>query len=306
MGMRRGAATFVAVLLFGLFLAPMAAYAAHVACGQVITTNTTLDADVGPCPGDGIIIGADNVTLDLNGHTVLGAPPEGTPVGSTAGIKVDAVSGARVRNGTVTGFGRGVFLLLRGRSTVEDLVVRGNQTIGIAMISFENVIRRNVVQGNGTEGVVVGGGTGNLIESNVIHGNGGTGFFLDRGGPNTRSGGTTVRGNSIAANGMHGVVLSGLTGGASVVSNNIAQNGGNGVVIGDLATSHLVQGNHIVGNLADGVLIVRTPIGGGFNRIIGNVALRNARFDLADDNTNCDANIWSGNQFGTRNQSCIN
>lgn len=303
--LRRSAVMFAAILVFGLLAAPGVAYAAHAGCGQVITTNTTLDGNVGPCPGDGIIIGADNVTLDLNGYTVLGAPAPGTQVGSTSGIKVDAVAGARVRNGTVTGFGRGVFLLLRGGSTVESLVVRGNQTVGIGMISFDNVIRGNVVQGNGTDGVVVGGGTGNLIESNVIQGNGGNGFYLDRGGPNTRTGGTRVRSNTITANGMHGVVLSGLTGGASVVANTIAHNGGDGVLIGDLATLHLVQGNQIVGNLANGVHIVRTPIGGGFNRVLGNVALRNARFDLADDNTNCDANTWSGNQFGTRNQSCI-
>jgi hypothetical protein len=32
----------------------------------------TLDTDLVDCPGDGIVIGADGITLDLNGHTLAG------------------------------------------------------------------------------------------------------------------------------------------------------------------------------------------------------------------------------------------
>lgn len=306
MAIRRSAVVFGAILFGSLLLAPGAAHAAHVGCGQVITTNTTLDSDVGPCPGHGILIRAENVTLDLNGHSVIGAPPPGTPVGSTVGILVDSVGRAHVRDGTVAGFGRGVHLLQRAGSTLERLIVRGNQNVGIVVSSFENVVRGNVVEGNGGEGVLIAGGPGNVIESNVIRGNGGTGFFLTRGGLNSRTGGTVLRGNSIRANGFDGVVLGAITGGASVTSNVIAENRANGVRIGDLAAVHLVQGNQILGNLANGVLIERTPVGGGHNRILSNTALRNALFDLADQNENCSSNVWSGNQFGTRNQTCIN
>jgi hypothetical protein len=41
-------------------------------CGDTITTDTTLHKDLVNCPNNGIIIGADNVTLDLNGHTIDG------------------------------------------------------------------------------------------------------------------------------------------------------------------------------------------------------------------------------------------
>ena len=53
------------------------ALASHVGCGDTITTDTTLDSDLVNCPNNGIIIGADNITLDLNGHTIDG---DGTPV----------------------------------------------------------------------------------------------------------------------------------------------------------------------------------------------------------------------------------
>ncbi|MBW3645917.1 MAG: copper-binding protein, partial [Actinobacteria bacterium] len=70
----------------------------------MITTDTRLDSDVGPCPGHGLIVRADNVTLDLNGHTVFAANgPE-----ETVGILLGNVSGVTVRNGTVEGFDAGV------------------------------------------------------------------------------------------------------------------------------------------------------------------------------------------------------
>src|SRR5215207_2731831 len=48
------------------------ALAGPVSCGDTITTDTTLDGDLIDCPNNGIIIGADDITLDLNGHTVSG------------------------------------------------------------------------------------------------------------------------------------------------------------------------------------------------------------------------------------------
>src|SRR5919107_5165477 len=48
-----------------------------VECGDTITTDTTLDRDLSDCPSNGIVIGADDITLDLNGHTISG---DGQPV----------------------------------------------------------------------------------------------------------------------------------------------------------------------------------------------------------------------------------
>src|SRR5215204_6459191 len=41
-------------------------------CGDHITADTTLHHDLVNCPNNGIIIGADDVTLDLNYHTIDG------------------------------------------------------------------------------------------------------------------------------------------------------------------------------------------------------------------------------------------
>src|SRR4051794_40004914 len=48
-----------------------------VQCGDVITQDTKLDSDLTNCPGDGIVIGADDIELDLNGHTIDGVQTRG-------------------------------------------------------------------------------------------------------------------------------------------------------------------------------------------------------------------------------------
>jgi parallel beta-helix repeat protein len=79
------------------------ALASHVSCGDVITHDTTLDSDLIDCPGDGIVIGADNITLDLDGHTVDAGPstaPDDHGVDNSTGRV-----GVTIRDGRIQGFG---------------------------------------------------------------------------------------------------------------------------------------------------------------------------------------------------------
>ena len=41
-------------------------------CGDTITTDATLHHNLVNCPNNGILIGANGVTLDLNSHTIDG------------------------------------------------------------------------------------------------------------------------------------------------------------------------------------------------------------------------------------------
>jgi len=43
-----------------------------VTCGQVITQSIKVANDLTDCPGDGLVIGANNVKIDLHGHTIDG------------------------------------------------------------------------------------------------------------------------------------------------------------------------------------------------------------------------------------------
>lgn len=45
---------------------------AQVSCGDVITTDTTLTADLLNCVGDGVTLNAPDITLDCNGFKING------------------------------------------------------------------------------------------------------------------------------------------------------------------------------------------------------------------------------------------
>ena len=66
----------ISLVIFALAVAGLVAFgdsqasASHVSCGDTITADTTLDSDLLNCPNNGILIGADGVTLDLNGHKI--------------------------------------------------------------------------------------------------------------------------------------------------------------------------------------------------------------------------------------------
>jgi hypothetical protein len=85
-----------------------------VSCGDTIVADTILDRDVVDCPNNGIVIGADGITLDLNGHLIDG---DATPFAACrrrqfcdTGVVNDGHDGVTVRDGSVRQFGAGVFI----------------------------------------------------------------------------------------------------------------------------------------------------------------------------------------------------
>ncbi len=72
-------------------------------CGDTISLDTTLSADILNCPGTGLNI-ASGPTLDCAGHTISGAF-DGR---EQWGVRIDSVQDVQVRNCRITGFLRGV------------------------------------------------------------------------------------------------------------------------------------------------------------------------------------------------------
>jgi Periplasmic copper-binding protein (NosD) len=76
--------------------------ASHVHCGDAIFTDTTLDSDLIDCPGVGLEVSADNVTVDLNGH-VIEADDVPNYV-NDAGVRNFGSDNVTIENGTIKGF----------------------------------------------------------------------------------------------------------------------------------------------------------------------------------------------------------
>src|SRR5436309_5420776 len=83
------AATVVALVSIGT----EPALAAHVQCGDVITADTTLDGDL-HCPADGLVIGADDLTLDLGGHLIAAETLFSKGIDNSAGHPLEGVLSA--------------------------------------------------------------------------------------------------------------------------------------------------------------------------------------------------------------------
>lgn len=75
-------------------------------CGQVVTADLKLTHDVGPCTDNGLVAGADNITIDLDGYTVFG------PTQSTSG------AGPCALNPQPYSVSLGAGVLIEGRSSV--------------------------------------------------------------------------------------------------------------------------------------------------------------------------------------------
>jgi hypothetical protein len=128
------------------------ALAAGTGCGAVVTTSTTLQRNLMNCPGDGLVIGADNLTLDLAGHTI-----DGTGAPDTVGIRLTGRHGITVQRGTLQEFSAGVMLDDADGNALLHLVTRRNVERGVHIHNGSNGNRVEFVVATANEisGIVV-------------------------------------------------------------------------------------------------------------------------------------------------------
>lgn len=104
------------VLLGVLAGAPSALASSPVTCGATLLRDTRLREDLQDCPGDGLVLGADDITLDCDGHAIAG-------IGGANGVRVDGRASVSVKNCRILGFSRAIGLVETTGSTVERNIV---------------------------------------------------------------------------------------------------------------------------------------------------------------------------------------
>ena len=139
--------------IFALAVAGLIAFGAgqasanHVSCGDEITADTALDSDLVNCANNGIVIGADDITLDLNGHRIdgdgtesPGCDPKTEPC--DFGIANEGHDGVTVRDGSVREFGIGVLVGGARENRVLNISSSSHDSFGAAVGgSSRSVIR---------------------------------------------------------------------------------------------------------------------------------------------------------------------
>ena len=298
-------------VLSGLAL-PSPAQAGHLSCGQTITTNTTLDSDIGPCSNYGLIVGANGITLDLNGHRIFGTPG----VADRAGVYLQNRVGVTVRNGTVSLFDVGVAIEGGSRNQVTGINAEGNiggaggiGGDGIALLSTRNnaVVGNRTVNNGPFSGIGVysridsdhprttGGASqnnfvdGNFVEGNIISRNRVNPIGTDNDGIRVENDAAfnTFSNNQVLRNGLDGIALFADTADNIVRGNRVEGNGfyrttarrGSGIIVFSRSTRNLVENNLVVRNADSGIDIrppVGTSVGALNNRILNNTAVGNS------------------------------
>jgi parallel beta-helix repeat protein len=193
-------------------------------CGQRITASFVLANDM-TCTTDGFVINADNVTLDLGGHTITG-PGMGpqtwpAPQLDTVGVRTGGHTNVTIRNGTISQFSTGIYFVDMEKSRIEDVKSERNRFGFYIHASKENAIRRSTVVGN-IYGLHLQDANDNLVEGNNLirqtyNSPGGYGIYL------YRSTGNRIVENTIENNVNWGIWFSDAKGN-TIFHNNVAGN----------------------------------------------------------------------------------
>lgn len=278
--------------LIGAAVAGLVAAAATVApasadtvsCGDAISTDTVLTHDLVCGPGDALVIVADGVTLDLDGHTISG--PGAYGAGAGAGVRVAQRTGVTVMRGTIQGYQSAVVLDQSWDSHVTKLTARHNdQALNLAGggghlvdkntvvdnfrdsirlgLSAGNRVTQNAVSGNVYGIAIADGSSGNTVDRNVTTGNQYFGIATWGGGS-----GNVIEKNQASGNAHHGIQVNPDVTGVELLQNYVSGNGDDGIHV---ETTHAtITKNTAVYNTDLGISAPAGVTDGGGNKASGN------------------------------------
>jgi parallel beta-helix repeat protein len=213
------------------------------ACGEVVQGNVNLTSNL-VCTGDGLIVGADNTVINLNGYTISGPGQQSSKVGI---VVPDNDNVAIMGDGSIKGFQAGV--LITGANTVQVKLVglTGNE-IGIFATGARGVtLSQNTIYNNNL-GVAMHSSNGASIIGNMLSGDTLAGLTL----VNTQK--SIISANNVEG-GQNGLFLDAQSHDNTINMNNILHN------VIDLNNANGLAPNINVNSFADNNCMVSNPSG---------------------------------------------
>src|SRR5215213_6057475 len=149
-------------------------------CGQLITRDVILSKDI-ECPGIGMIVGADGITINLNNHKlslVNNTDTSRIPEVEEIGILVPDQKNITIRGpGIITGFDKAIEFAGSERGYVLDLKLTDNN-IGLSLKASDRItIYRSFIEQN-TIGIASQSSKDSLVVSNQLSQNTNEGIVL--------------------------------------------------------------------------------------------------------------------------------
>lgn len=250
----------------GLLL-PLMGYAApaaadELACGDVVMSSTVLTADLVCGPGDGLVIGADGVVLDLDGHSITG--PGAYGAGAGAGVRIGQRTGVTVTNGEIAGYGAAVDVQQSWDVVVSKLHAHdGDRGINVGT-GGRHLIEKNLITDNGRDAVRLAGTVDTTVAKNVLERNV---FGIGVANNSVR---TTVAKNVVSSSGGFGIAFWDFTVDSVVDKNVVTGSSGDGIEVGDQTSGTLLTKNEAYGNGQHGIEVLTTQATLAKNLAVGN------------------------------------
>ncbi len=187
--------------------------------------------------GEGILITANDVTLDLMGFTLTGT---GT---AHYGIEITGTNSS-IANGTIKAFGQAGVYTTKTQSRATDIRAIENGTLGttvqysgIALSGRDAYIERCLSVSNGGHGIATGTNYDATIINNIVRDNGNDGIYVGKA--------SLVDGNIVKDNTQWGIEV---RGNSTIVHNNIIT-GNNSSDTADQGGLRVYQNDQIIDNL---------------------------------------------------------
>jgi parallel beta-helix repeat protein len=227
------------LLIIGLITAASGGAVAHDLCGTLVTRDLTLDHDL-VCSADGLVVGADGIRIDLNGHTIAGS-----------------------------GIGTGFVVVGRSDVTIANGVIR-NFAVAVRMNTSTGIIIRHIQFVQNGEGIdAQAGSVGNTVKDNLFQGHTIRAIMLRSG-----SSDNDVKNNAFIGNRIGVLVFGGTD--SDLKDNLVSGSSLAGIRFNVAATGNVVKDNVLSSN-ASAVDFVITPTGSATgNELKGNMVSGNA------------------------------
>ena len=225
----------------------------HVTCGDVLTTPTTLDFDLGVCPGpDPALTIVTGGTLKCTNNAILSGDGKGL------GIFLDNVSGVgeTVKNCDIRHFSIGILLSESTGNTLKNNEVTGSTSRGSGGITLvkdsdKNTLLNNTANDNNGRGIALNNASNNELKNN-------------------RVGGNNFRGIGIVHNSND-----------NILTNNRAINNDSAGYVVYRSTGNLLEKNRSTGSEYEGFAFLQAT----GNTFTGNTAKGNGTFGYRDNTT---------------------
>jgi parallel beta-helix repeat protein len=162
--------------------------------------------NIGPCPRDGLVIGANGVVLNCAGHSISARARN-----TEAGINLAGISGVTVENCNITGFQYGFLLTDSSNNTLTGNGADGSASAGFFLDSSDNnTFMGNTANGNGEGFGLSSDVSGNTLSGNVANSNAEYGYIDTSTGSGTAGTANFYSGDECNGNGHGGSSPSGL------------------------------------------------------------------------------------------------